>query len=42
MSTHLVRLQKKTIEKLTKKGKFGQSFNDVIEQLLKKQENNNE
>lgn len=38
MSTRLVRLQNRTVEKLSKKGKFGQSFNDVIEELIQDKE----
>ncbi len=38
MSTRVVRLQNSTIEKLSRKGKFGQSFNDVIEALIQDKE----
>jgi len=34
MSTRLVRLHNSTIEELSKYGKFGQTWNGVIEQLL--------
>lgn len=39
MSTKLIRLHKETIQKLSKYGKFGQSWDTVIEELLKRREN---
>jgi len=34
MSTKLIRLHEETIQKLSKYGKFGQSWNTVIKELL--------
>ena len=39
MSTKLIRLHKETIQKLSKYGKFGQSWNSVIEKLLQEKKN---
>ena len=39
MSTRLIRIHEDTLEKLAKHGKAGQSFNDVIEKILKELNN---
>lgn len=39
MSTKLIRLHEETIRKLSKYGKFGQSWNTVIEELLEERKN---
>jgi len=39
MNTITVTIRKKTHEKLAKIGQFGQSFDDVINSLLHKEEN---
>ncbi len=39
VSTKLIRLHEETIRKLSKYGKFGQSWNTVIEELLEERKN---
>jgi len=37
MSTRLIRVHEDTLNELSKHGKFGQSYNDVLKRVLQKQ-----